>query len=194
MYIVSYDCTEFSSSSLYEFIFYHDTDIRSIMSEASSYRASSDICTISYDRVPNIGEVWYMCLISDIWVFELYRWSYFSIFSYTRVSSDVGIWSDDRSFSEIGISLYIGSWFENHAFFEVYISFYGHIWFDNCSFIDGFRIVTDDIVICIQEIPWISDSDPSASGLYYMMESFSDIDMDEISDLEFSSRGEGNVL
>jgi hypothetical protein len=52
------------------------------------------------------------------------------------------------------------------------------------------NISSDDSIIGSQEIPRVSDRDPSTSSLDDTIESLLYIDMDQVSDLEFSARRE----
>ena len=145
------------------------------------------------NTISKIRKMWNTSRFTNIGVLEFYECSDFRVFPNTRISSDICIWSDDSSFSEVDISLDIGSRLENHSFFEIYISLYGHIWFDNCSFIDNISISTDNCIIGPEEIPRISNRYPSSCSLYDTIHSLSDIDMNEISDLEFLAGGERNM-
>ena len=126
-------------------------------------------------------------MIAYIGVLHFYKCSNLGSRSDTRIATDIGIGSDDRSFSAVDVALDIGSRLQDNSFLEIDISFYGHIWFDNCSFIYCFIVSSDDRIVGPQEIPWVADRDPPASSLDHAIESFLDIDVDKIRDLELSS-------
>jgi len=106
----------------------------------------------------------------------------------------MGVGADFTVFSEISIPFDIGSSFEDCSFFEVYISLNSHSWFYNCSFIYYFRVISDDRIIGFQEIPRVSDRDPSTRRFYDGVLFFPYVLMDEISNLDFSTWGKGDFF
>ena len=63
---ISDDGTEFVSSAVDEFVFYHDSDTRVIMSEIGDLGSASDIHMIADHRVSEIGEMWQGRGLTDI--------------------------------------------------------------------------------------------------------------------------------
>ncbi len=187
MSTISDDSTELVTSTIDEFVFYHDSDICSIMSEIGDLGPATDIDMIADHRVSEIGEMRQGRGLTDVGVFDFDCCSDLGMITDARIPTNVRIWSYNYSFPEVYIPFDIGSRLQDYPFFEIYISFYGHILFYNCSFIYGFTISPDDRIVGSQEIPGIPDRDPSTCCLDDTIESLLDIDMDEISDLEFST-------
>lgn len=72
------------------------------------------------------------------------------------------------------------------------MSFDRHTFFD-CSLDHAFCVASDESIVCFQEIPWISDGDPATLRFEYAICPVFDIDMDEVSDLHFSSFRERDI-
>ena len=103
------------------------------------------------------------------------------------------IGSDFRMSTEVHISFYIGSRFENSTFFKVDIPFYSHIVFYSSTIIYRFGILSDDLIICSQEIPWVAEGDPSTLRFYNRVAPMLYVYLYEIGDLELTSLAERDV-
>ncbi len=68
---ISNDGTELVSSAVDEFVFYHDSDTRVIVSEIGDLGSSADIDMIADHRVSEIGEMWQSRGVTNIRVFDL---------------------------------------------------------------------------------------------------------------------------
>ena len=73
---ISDDYTEFFTTGISEFSFYHGADICMIVPEISNFASCSDIDIISDDRITDVREMWYRCPLSDIGIFALDECSY----------------------------------------------------------------------------------------------------------------------
>lgn len=130
--------SKFSSSRIYKFFLYKNTNIFFIMSKVCYHRISTNINKISYNRISDITQVWNRRMIANIRTLTFYREANFRAFTNTCISSNIGIWTNNRSFSKIYISLNRSSRFNNNPLFKINTSIYEHTWFYNCSFIKGF--------------------------------------------------------
>ena len=72
------------------------------------------------------------------------------------------------------------------------MSFDRHTFFD-CSLDHAFCVAPDEHIVCFQEIPWVSDRDPASLRFEDAIRPVFDIDMDEVSDLHFSSFRERDI-
>ena len=95
--------------------------------------------------------------------------------------------------TEVHISFDIRSRFEYSTFFKVDIPFYSDIVFYSSTIIYRFGILSDDLIICFQEIPWVAEGDPSTLRFHDRVAPMLYVYLYEIGDLELTSLAERDV-
>ena len=113
---ISDNSSELVSSAIDEFVFYHNSDTRVIVSEIRNLGSSADIDMIADYRVSQVGEMRYGRFRANIGVFDFDECSDLGIITDTCITTDIRIGSDDGSLPEVDIAIDICSRFQNYAF------------------------------------------------------------------------------
>ena len=165
-----------------------------IVTEIGHLGARAEVDMIADDRVPHVRQVGESRVLSEIGIFAFDKGSNFRSGTDVGIASDIGMRPDYSIFPDIGIAFDICPRLEYGTFLDVDISINVHFSFNNCSSIGDRLIGANDGIRGFQEIPGISDRDPSAARAHYTISIFTHILSNEISDLELSARREWDIF